>query len=202
MLGNRGGRRRLQGIRKKGKIASTEMKIKQEQNATLQAIEFAIQMEIDGKKYYLEAGRQSDNKVGKELFHWLAGEEDKHRRIFSSIFNAIRKRKAWPVAGIQPRKGAILDTVFSKELKRVAPTAKATDSELESIAKAIEMENKTREFYENRNQKAGFDAEKQLYSALAAEEQGHYLALVDYREYLVDPAGYFRKVEHHSLDGG
>jgi len=178
------------------------MAIKEEQRKTLEAIKYAIQMEIDGKKYYLEAGRQSDNKVGKELFHWLAGEEDKHRRIFSSIFNAIRKRKAWPVAGIQPRKGAILDTVFSKELKLAAPAAKATDGEVESIAKAMEMENKTREFYENQNRKATFDTEKQLYSALAAEEEGHYLALVDYREYLIDPAGYFRKAEHHSLDGG
>ena len=34
------------------------------------------------------------------------------------------------------------------------------------------------------------------------EERGHYLALVDYREYLIDPAGWFRKAEHHSLDGG
>ena len=202
MPGRRGGRRSLQSIRKKGEIAATEMEIKQEQNVTLQAIEFAIQMEIDGKKYYLEASRRSDNKVGKELFQWLAGEEDKHRRIFVGIYNAIRKRKAWPAVSMKPRKGAVLDTVFSKELKLSAPTTKVTDGELESIAKAMEMENKTREFYKSQNQKADFDAEKQLYAALAAEEEGHYLALVDYREYLVDPAGYFRKVEHHSLDGG
>jgi rubrerythrin len=178
------------------------MKTNQEQNVTLQAIEFAIQMEIDGKKYYLEASRRSDNKVGKELFQWLAAEEDKHRRIFGNIFNAIRKRNAWPAVVIQPRKGAILDTVFSKELKAAAPAVKSTGGELDSIAKAMEMENKTQEFYEHQYQKAGFDAEKRLYSTLAAEEEGHYLALVDYREYLVDPAGYFRKAEHHSLDGG
>jgi rubrerythrin len=87
-------------------------------------------------------------------------------------------------------------------MRLAASTVKATSTELDSIAKAMEMENKTREFYNSQDQKAAYDAEKKLYSALAAEEEGHYLALVDYREYLIDPAGYFRKAEHHSLDGG
>jgi len=176
--------------------------MKEEQSKTLEAIKFAIQMEIDGKEYYQTASRQSDNKVGRELFEWLAAQEDKHRQIFGGIYNAIRKREAWPEVSIQPRKGAILDTIFSTEMKAAAPTVKASKTELGNIAKAMEMENKTREFYDNRNQKADYDAEKRLYSALAAEEEGHYLTLVDYREYLIDPAGYFRKAEHHSLDGG
>lgn len=176
--------------------------MKEEQSQTLEAIKFAIQMEIDGKEYYRKVSRQSDNKVGGELFDWLAAEEDKHRRIFAGIYNAIRKQKAWPEVGIQPRKGPILDTVFSREMKAAVPTVKATNAELNSIAKAMEMENRTREFYNDRQQKAAYDAEKKLYLALAAEEEGHYLTLVDYREYLIDPAGYFRKAEHHSLDGG
>ena len=176
--------------------------MKEEQSKTLEAIKFAIQMEIDGKEYYQKASRQSDNKVGRELFEWLAAEEDKHRRIFGGIYNTIRKQKAWPEVSIQHRKGAILDNIFSKEMRLAASTVKAASTELDSIAKAMEMENKTREFYNSQDQKAAYNAEKKLYSALAAEEEGHYLALVDYREYLIDPAGYFRKAEHHSLDGG
>ncbi len=178
------------------------MIVGQEQKETVEAIRLAIQMEIDGKKYYRQASQRSDNKLGKELFLWLAGEEDKHRRIFAGIFNSIRKQKAWPEMGVQPGKGHILETVFSDAMKTAASTVKSIDTELDSIAGAMEMENKTREFYLSQSQKVGFDAGKKLYSALAAEEQGHYLALVDYREYLIDPAGYFRKAEHHSLDGG
>lgn len=176
--------------------------MKEERSQTLEAIKFAIQMEIDGKEYYQKASRLSDNKVGMELFEWLAGEEDKHRRLFGGIYDAIRKQKAWPEASLQHSKGAILNTIFYKEMRVAASDMKATSTELESIAKAMEMENKTREFYNSQDRKAAYDAEKKLYSALAAEEEGHYLALVDYREYLIDPAGYFRKAEHHSLDGG
>jgi len=88
--------------------------MKDEQSETLEAIKFAIQMEIDGKQYYQRASRHSDNKVGRELFDWLAAEEDKHRRIFGGIYNTVRKQKAWPEARIQPRKAAILDTIFSR----------------------------------------------------------------------------------------
>jgi rubrerythrin len=66
----------------------------------------------------------------------------------------------------------------------------------------MEMENKTEKFYSSRGAEAVYGAEKKLYTSLAAEERGHFLALVDYREYLIDPAGWFRKAEHHSLDGG
>jgi rubrerythrin len=66
----------------------------------------------------------------------------------------------------------------------------------------MELENKTEKFYTSQGEEAVYDAERKLYTSLAAEERGHYLALVDYREYLIDPAGWFRKEEHHSLDGG
>lgn len=174
----------------------------EEQSQTVEAIKFAIQMEIDGKEYYRKASRQSDNEVGTEFFKWLANEEDKHRRIFAGIYNALRKQKAWPEASLHHPKGAVLETIFSREMKAAASAVKATGTELESIVKAMEMENKTREFYQGQDRKAVHNAEKKLYSALAAEEEGHYLALVDYREYLIDPSGYFRKAEHHSLDGG
>jgi len=173
-----------------------------EHGKTLEAIQFAIQMEIDGKTYYQKASRESGNKVGRGLFEWLAAEEDKHRQRFEGIYSTIKEQKAWPEVSIQPRKGDILNTFFSEAMRAGATNVKAVGTELDTIAKAMEMENKTERFYSSRGQEAVYDAEKKLYTSLAAEERGHYLALVDYREYLIDPAGWFRKAEHHSLDGG
>ncbi|MCJ7654553.1 MAG: ferritin family protein [Dehalococcoidia bacterium] len=173
-----------------------------EYGKTLDAIQFAIQMEIDGKEYYQKASRESGNKMGRELFEWLAAEEDKHRRRFEDIYNVIKKQKAWPEVDIEPRKGDILNTLFSEAMRAADPNVKAVSTELDAIAKAMEMETKTHDFYKSQGEEAVYDAERKLYTSLAAEERGHYLALVDYREYLVDPAGWFRKAEHHSLDGG
>jgi rubrerythrin len=173
-----------------------------ERNKALEAVQFAIQMEIDGKEYYQRASQKSDNRVGKELFEWLAAEEDKHRQRFEAIYNSIKSKKVWPEVDIQPRKGDILNTFFSESMRAVGPAVKPSSTELDTIAKAMEMEDKTHEYYKSHGEEAVYDAEKKLYTSLAAEERGHYLALVDYREYLIDPAGWFRKTEHHSLDGG
>ena len=176
--------------------------MKDEHDKTLEAIQFAIQMEIDGKAYYQKASQETGNKVGKELFDWLAGEEDKHRQRFEEIYNSIKNQKAWPEVDIQPHKGDILNTLFSEAIRSVGSNVKAASTELDTIDKAMEMEKKTEKFYSSQGEEAVYDAEKKLYTSLAAEERGHYLTLVDYREYLIDPAGWFRKVEHHSLDGG
>jgi rubrerythrin len=173
-----------------------------EYGKTLEAIQFAIQMEIDGKEYYQRASRESGNKMGRELFEWLAAEEDKHRQRFEVIYSYIKSEKAWPEVDIQPRKGDILNTLFSEAMRAVGPNVKVADAELDAIAKAMDMEDKTHEFYKSHGEEAVYDAERKLYTSLAAEERGHYLTLVDYREYLIDPAGWFRKAEHHSLDGG
>ena len=173
-----------------------------EQARTLEAVQFSIQMEIDGKEYYRKASRESGNKVGREFFEWLAAEEDKHRQRFEQIYGAIKKEKAWPAIDIQPRKGEVLNTLFSEAMRTVGTGVKAAGAELDAIARAMEMENTTHEFYKSQGEEAVYGAAKKFYAALAAEERGHYLALVDYREYLIDPAGWFRKAEHHSLDGG
>jgi len=67
-----------------------------EQDKTLQALQTAIQMEIDGKEYYLKASRESGNELGKKLLQSLAAEEDLHRQKFEQIYDAIKSKKAWP----------------------------------------------------------------------------------------------------------
>lgn len=176
--------------------------IEDEQPRTLQGLQIAIQMEVDGKEYYQKASRETGDVIGKELFEWLASEEDKHRLKFEQIYQAIKDKKGWPDINAGPGKGKILHSLFSKIGEAAGDKSNVTESELNIIKKAMDMEKKTQDFYTAQGEKASFDAERSLYTAIAAEEWGHYLALVDYREYLIDPDGWFRKTEHHSLDGG
>ena len=67
-----------------------------EQDVTLEGLKTALQMEIDGKAFYLKASQASKNPLGKELLKNLAAEEDIHREIFKKIYNAIKSKKDWP----------------------------------------------------------------------------------------------------------
>ena len=172
-----------------------------EQDRTLAALQTALQMEIDGKEYYLRLSRESTNKLGKKLLQSLAAEEDIHHRKFEEIYDVIRSRKAWPLTDFQPDGGKRLRTIFAIVTEAMDFNVKTHASELDAIQIAIDMENKTCDFYKGESRNAIHDAERDFYQALAGEEREHYLILTDYRKFLEDPMGWFVAKEHR-LDAG
>lgn len=172
------------------------------QDKTLEALQIATQMEIDGKQYYLKTAQESSNEIGKKLMESLAREEDTHRLKFEEIYNAIQSKKAWPTTDFQPDGGKRLRTLFVKATEEISSNTRAPATELDAIRTAMDMENKTYDFYKSQGKKATYDAEKEFYEALAVQEEEHHRVLLDYYEFLKDPEGYFVKTEHPSLDGG
>ncbi len=173
-----------------------------EQDKTLEGLEVAVQMEIDGKEYYLQASQKTINELGKKLLVSLAAEEDVHRQKFEELYNAIRNNKDWPVTDFQPDGGKRLRTIFAMTARETDTKLKGSEAELDTIQTAMNMEGKTYDFYQSRGKEATYDAERNFYQLLAAEEREHRLILLDYYEYLNDPAGWFIAKEHSSLDGG
>jgi len=172
-----------------------------EQDKTLEVLKIAIQMEIDGKEYYLKASQESSNELGKKLLQSLAAEEDIHRQKFEEIYNALRNEKAWPVTDFQPDGGKRLRTIFARATEELGSSIEVLTTELDAVQKAMDMENKTYDFYKSQGEKANYDTERDFYESLASEEREHHLVLLDYYEYLKDPAAWFVKKERPSLDG-
>ncbi len=173
-----------------------------EQDKTLEALQIAIQMEIDGKKYYLKASEESGNELGRKLLQSLAAEEDIHRQKFEEIYDAVRSKKAWPATDFKPDGGKRLRTIFARVSEEMGANVKAVDTELSAIKTAVDMESKTFDFYKSQSKEATYEAEKEFYETLAVEEREHQLILLDYYEYIEDPAAWFVSKEHPSLDGG
>jgi len=173
-----------------------------EQDKTLAALQTAIQMEIDGKEFYLEASQASNNELGKKLLQSLATEEDLHRQTFEGIYDNIRNKKAWPRTDFQPDGGRGLRTIFARALEKAESNIKTMPTELDAVQTAMAMENKTYDFYKSQSQMAIYDAEREFYEALAIQEGEHHRVLLDYYEFLKDPAAWFVQKEHPSLDGG
>ncbi len=94
-----------------------------------------------------------------------------------------------------------MKTVFAQAVNNVGSKAQPVDTELEALETAMGMENKTYDFYTARANDAAYEAEKKFYQALASQEKAHHQVLLDYYEYLEDPAAYFVEKEHPSLEG-
>jgi rubrerythrin len=172
-----------------------------EQARTIKVLQLAVQMETDGKEFYQKASRKSSNKLARELFLELANQEDVHRKKFVEIFEAIKVGRNWPDVGSPPLKGGRIKSLFAKATEVLGSKFKVAESELEAIKTAMDMEIRSYNLYHTRSAESSLPAEKQFYKTLAGEERGHHLALLDSYEYLSDPAGWFTKKEHWSLDG-
>lgn len=176
--------------------------MRDEQTKTLRGVRDAIRMEEEGKKFYIKAGDECTNETGKALFECLAAEEDKHRQRFEKIYRSIEEKKGWPDMKLRPAGRIKLRNVFLGAEGAAATVSKKEEKgALNAVAKAMDLENKTLSYYKKQAEKATCEAERQFYNELVAEERGHYLALVDYREYIIDPAAWYQKAERWSLDG-
>ena len=173
-----------------------------EQDSTLGGLKLAIQMEIDGKKFYLKASDESGNELGKKLFQKLAAEEDVHRSNFERIFEAISSKSGWPKINFVPDKGRGLRTIFADAKDKMGTDIKAASTELDAIKTAMDMESKSYDLYKSQSKEATYSTQRKFFEAVAVEERHHHLILLDYYEYVKDPSAWFVSKEHPSLDGG
>jgi len=172
-----------------------------EQAKTLEVLQIAVRMEVDCKEFYKKASHKSSNKLAKELFKQLANEEDVHRKKFVEIYKTLKRGQNWPDVGAPSEKGKNIKSLFADATKALGSKFTVAESEFEAIKIAMDMEVKSYNLYHSRSKESTLPVEKRFYETLAGEERGHHLALLDSYEYLSDPAGWFTKKEHWSLDG-
>jgi len=172
-----------------------------ENEKTLEGLRVAVQMEIDGKDFYLKASRESSNEMGRKLLESLSAEEDQHRQKFEQIYQTLQQKKSWPSVKLEPTRRQQLKTFFAQQAREIGSSIITLTTELEAVDTAMDMENKSYDFYKARSRNATFAAEKDFYEAVAAEETEHHRLLRDYYEYLKDPVQWFQQKEHPLMDG-
>ena len=172
-----------------------------EQAKTLEVLQLAVRMEVEGKEFYQKASKRSKNKLAKELLKQLSSEEDIHRKKFEEIYKALKRGLDWPDVEPPFEKGKRIKSLFAEATKALGSKFQVAESEFEAIKMAMDMEVRSYNLYYSRSKESTISMEKRFYETLAGEERGHHLALLDSYEYLSDPAGWFTKKEHWSLDG-
>jgi rubrerythrin len=168
----------------------------------LKALEIAMKLEEEGKKFYMDASAKATNAFATEMFWSLAKDEDMHLETVKAIYKKLKEERAWPkmVTSI----GDVVKTkaFFPKDVKDLNMTEENISESVKVLGISIEMEEKSIKLYGELAEKATDPFEARFYLALVHEERGHYLSLWDYREYLEDPAGWFSMKEGFRLDAG
>ncbi|MDZ4247160.1 MAG: ferritin family protein, partial [Dehalococcoidia bacterium] len=154
-----------------------------------------------GKEFYDKSAEKSENELTRTFFKNMAAEEVIHKQIFQKIYDKIIAGANFPEVQLPLDEVKKAHEIFSDAMRESGKTIKTSGSEQEALNYAMGLEKKTRDYYAEQSQNTDDPVEKNFYDTMAGEEQGHYIRLAEYNEFLTNPAGYFVMKERHSLDG-
>ncbi len=148
-------------------------------------VEMGIQIEKNGKDFYETLVNQSKNEKSKDIFHFLAEQEEQHIKTFEKILKAIHQYEppeSYPGEYFAYMKALASEHVFTRKDKgkEIAKTAK-TDKE--AVDLGIKFEKESILFYEGMKKVVPENQIKPV-DALIAQENNHLLKLYNIKETL------------------
>ena len=167
----------------------------------LNALEVALNNETRERKFYLKHAKRTKNPLGKRMFQQIGDDELEHYQRLKQLHQKWAKQEKWPETVPLKVKDTIVRDVLLEFVQKVDETAKADSDDLEAIRAALDFEAKGAKFYAELRDNVSDAKEKQFFDLLSKMENEHYISLKDTEEYFIDPASWYRKAEHHTLDG-
>jgi rubrerythrin len=167
----------------------------------LNALEVALNNETREREFYIKNAKRTKNPLGKKMFKQIGDDELEHYQRLKQLHQKWEKQERWPETVPLKVKDTIVRDILLEFVKKVDMTARGDSDDLEAVRTAIDFEAKGAKYYAELRDSVSDLKEKQFFDLLARMENEHYLSLKDTEEYFIDPASWYRKAEHHTLDG-
>ena len=172
-----------------------------DQKDRLNALEVALNNETREREFYLKNAKRTKNPLGKKMFQQIGDDELEHYERLKQLHQKWAKQEKWPETVPLKVKDTVVKDILLDFVKKVDVTAKGDSDDLEAVRAAIDFEAKGAKFYAELRDSVTNPKERQFFDLLSKMENEHYLSLKDTEEYFIDPASWYRKAEHHTLDG-
>jgi rubrerythrin len=142
-----------------------------ELNASLAALQMAIQTEIDGYKFYQEFAGQTEDPNARAMFERLAQDEVHHLELLRETKARLEESGEWAEyqgLALEPVEGA---PIFSRE--RVEQNVVAYTSDLSALRIAYLIEKDAWDFYSRAAREIADPNGQRMFLDLAQMERGH-----------------------------
>ena len=143
----------------------------------------AIQMEMDGIKFYSDLAAKTLHPMGKTMFKSFIEDEKLHaKRLRSLLSTQSESIPASEKSTVTPRERLV--TIFQNmddELKR---KINVNTNDIEAVKLAMGIEEKGIKFYEQAAKESQDKKDSETYRFLAGEEKTHFSILKNTLEYL------------------
>ena len=144
----------------------------------LDIVKNALLLEHKGKALYESVVKTTEVAAVKDLFGWLAEEEVKHIAFLEKQFRRLSRDENLDASGMEEGHTQVTDSVITLE---IVQNVSGAGYEAAVISAALEFEKRAVAYYSEQAEKAGSDAEKEVFGWLSRWEVTHMemLARVD-----------------------
>jgi rubrerythrin len=156
----------------------------------------AVQLEKDGREFYLQAAAKTKSDLARKMFEGLAEDELHHVDWIEKISPGASTAQS-ANRGLYDR----LKPIFADAPAGLRLSAELTDTDLEAIDIAIGMEEKSIAAYEKWATEDDSEDVQTLCKALAGQEHFHRQILENTKQYLDKTADWFMQEEQWNFEG-
>lgn len=155
---------------------------------------FAMQMELDGRHYYLDLAKKTENVGIKSVLTMMAESEAKHYNVILDMQKNDKTEYSKDAEVLTKIKN-----IFSKmkEEKEIDVDV----SQVEFYKKAMEIEADSEKFYLERADEEKDPHRKEIFLTLAKEEKGHCILLENIVNLVSQPDSWIENSEWYDVDG-
>lgn len=162
----------------------------------------AMEMELEGKEFYLGAAAKVENRLGKSMLESLAADEQGHYERLLQLQEGASEAAAAQCEADFADAGARVKAAFADFGAKAAEELAGGTNDLEALDTAMKMERKGYDLYKDAAAGATDANAQKVLLFLAGEEEKHFEVLQNMHRYLSDPANWFLEEEQGLLDGG
>lgn len=161
-----------------------------------EVIQAAIQLERDGREFYLEAAGNAASALSRQTFESLADDELRHIEWIEEISSGGETLESTNKRIYQRLRG-----IFADVPDDVRQAAASAAGDVEALNLAIGKEEESRTAYTGWAEASDSDEVRELSALLAGAEQFHRELLENVIQYLEHPSDFFLKEERWIVEG-
>ena len=161
-------------------------------NDLLEPLRVALQLENEGREFFLEAARKVSGKTAHQTFEFLAAEEEKHIRRIGEFYRSLEVTDGTVVPETAKSDADVRLVEFNNRLAELQNEIRPTLSDIEAYRTALKFENGAEEFYARQIKESDDPNIRKFYQWLIDEEAMHAKVILSCIRFAEDPAGWFK----------
>ena len=154
---------------------------------------YAMQMELDGRHFYLDLAKKTNNTGIKGILTMMAESEARHYNIILGMQKNDKIQYSADTEVLTNVKNIFMKMKEEKDID-------VDVSQVEFYKKALEVETDSEKFYLERADEEKDPHRKEIFLTLASEEKSHCVLLENIVNFVSQPDTWLENPEWHHMD--